>query len=235
MEQTLLIHTNNGNYPQYQKLPDTSTCSTWKILCGQGVTHVKDFASLPSISTPGSSVRAADPTQRPNFPKSQASDRMGKLKPACKAVLQCLGSEIRHAQDTRDRLSQSTGTQQQWTNKLDPDNPWGKTVPHAANTTQPEGSRSYGRCDPGLGPTGITGTRHWTHGTHCTAYSSGWEVWKQHAGPRHVMPRSTQTCWGVSEGANAEPLQCPGGSAPLPCALGISRERHGKTTGQTTG
>lgn len=107
MEQTLVIHANYGNYHQYQKLPDTSICSTWKILCGQGDTCVKDFVSLPSISTLCSSVRAADPTRRPNFPKSQASDHTGKLEHACKAVLQYLGSEIRHAQDTRDRLSHS--------------------------------------------------------------------------------------------------------------------------------
>lgn len=68
---------------------------------------MKDFVSLPSISTLCSSVRAADPTQRPNFPKSQASDRTDKLERACKAVLQYLGSEIRHAQDTWDRLSHS--------------------------------------------------------------------------------------------------------------------------------
>lgn len=122
-EQTLVIRANHGNYHQYQNLPDTSICFTWKILCGQGDMHVKDFASLPSISTPCSSARAADPTQRPNFPKSQASDPMGKLNPACKSILQYSGSAIRHAQDTWDRLSQSVGAQQQWTNQLDPDSP----------------------------------------------------------------------------------------------------------------
>lgn len=115
-------------------------------------------------------------------------------------------------------LSQSIGPQQQWTNKLDPDNPCGKTTPHTANTTQPQGSR----LTPGIFQTWAPQASQAQDTEHMrlTARPSGWEVWKPGPGARHVMPTSTQTCWGVSEGANEKPLQCPGGSAPLPCAGG---------------
>lgn len=201
-EQTLIIHTNHGDYHQYQKLPDTSICSTWKILCGQGDTHIKDVTSLPSISTPCSSAKAADPAQRPNFPKAQASDPMGKLNPACKSTLQYWGSEVRHAQDTWDRLSHS---QQVLSNSGQTS--WAQTIPKAKLLPAQPSLRAAVL----LQSQALRLPRHWTHETPCTAYcTSGWEMWNPGPGARHAMPRSSQAGWGVSEGAAEEPLQHPG-------------------------
>lgn len=107
---------------------------------------------------------------------------MGKLKPVHKAVLQYLGSEIRHAQGTSDRFSHhqwtpsSTGhhKHRSWT--------WATPVAELLHMLYDPAWRqlSYPTCDANLSPTGTTNTRHRTHKAHCTAYTCGWEMWKHH-------------------------------------------------------
>lgn len=203
-EQTLIIHTNHGDYHQYQKLPDTSICSTWKILCGQGDTHVKDVTSLPSISTPCSSARAADPAQRPNFPKARASWIL-HANPPCSTgavksgMLRTHGTDSLTASRCSATVDKQAGPRQSLRQNCCRHNPaWGQL--------------SYCRA----GPSGFPGTEHMRL-LHCILH-----LWLG-----NVEPGSWgQTCYaqelsgwlGCEWGSCWRTSAAPRGSAPLPWA-----------------
>lgn len=218
-EQTLIIHTNHGDYHQYQKLPDTSICSTWKILCGQGDTHVKDVTSLPSISTPCSSARAADPAQRPNFPKARASWIL-HANPPCSTgavksgMLRTHGTDSLTASRCSATVDKQAGPRQSLRQNCCRHNPaWGQL--------------SYCRA----GPSGFPGTEHMRLLALHIAPLAG-KCGTRVLGPDMLCPGALRLAGVWVRELLKNLCSTPGLS---PTALGISRGRHGKTTGQTTG
>lgn len=184
--------------------------STWKILCGQGDMHLRDFASLSSIPTLCSSVRAAHPTLISIRPRQVIIWASWNLH----AKLSCSTWAVRSG------MLRTRGTDSLTVNRHSAkvDKQARPRHPLRQNCSQPEGSCLTSGVIQTWDPQASEAqrTEHMRHAQHIAPLAGKCGF----PGARYVMPTSTQVCWGVGEGATEEALQHPGGSAPLPCAGG---------------